>query len=74
MAKRRAFWKDDPVVYLVDRNLDRALRILKNRIANLKLFSTLRDRSQNPKASDRRRAKKRRALHRKIKKERLFRK
>jgi ribosomal protein S21 len=68
MAKR-AFWLDDPVVIVRDGNLNRALRILRTRLENLRLFPTLRERRENPTTSDRRRAKSKRAALRKKRKE-----
>ena len=74
MAKMRAFWRDDPTVFVTDGDLNRALRIFKSRVGNLKLFPILRDRRQNPKISDRKRVKAKRAAIRKRKKERRYKK
>jgi ribosomal protein S21 len=69
---KRAFWRDDPTVFISDGNFNRALRIFKNRVSNLKLFPILRSRRENPRASDRRKAKAKRAAIRKLKYERRY--
>ena len=71
-AKTRAYWKDNPVVKVHDGNLNRALRILRTRLENLKLFPTLRERRENPTTSDRRKAKEKRARLRKKRKEKVY--
>lgn len=71
-GKTRAYWRDDPVVVVRDGDFNRALRIFKSRIENLRLFPTLKMRRQNPRISDRRKAKAKWAAIRKRKQERRY--
>ena len=66
MAK--PFQRDNPQVLVYDNDVNQALRVLRSRVENSKIFQMLKVRNLNPKASDRRRAKERRAFLRNIKK------
>jgi ribosomal protein S21 len=67
----KAYWKDDPVVIVSDGNFNRALRLFKSRLDNLKIFPLLKMLDENAKASDRRKAKAKRAALRELRKERF---
>jgi ribosomal protein S21 len=64
----RPFQKDDPQVWVRDNNIGQALRVLRSRVENSKIFQMLKEKQLNPKASDRRKAKRRRAFVRNLKK------